>query len=231
MRGEDTTSKQLRDDLMTMLIAGHETTAAVLTWTFYELPRKPELYARVRQEIDTVLQGRSPTFEDVSNLPLLRLCLAETLRLYPEPPLLIRRALEDDVLPQGGAAKETFIPKGTDIFIATYNIHRSSEFWENPDEYDPDRFLRPFSNPAYGGWAGFTPGPVKQLYPNEVAADFAFLPFGGGTRKCVGDQFAMMESIVTVAMILQRFDLELSGDPKSVGMRTGKMIVYICILQ
>lgn len=78
-------------------------------------------------------------YEDMLKLPLIRLCLAETLRLYPEPPILIRRALVDDVLPKGGAERETFIPKGTDVFIATWNIHRSKEYWDNPEEYDPDR--------------------------------------------------------------------------------------------
>jgi cytochrome P450 family 97 subfamily B polypeptide 3 len=112
MRGEESTSKQLRDDLMTMLIAGHETTAAVLTWTFFELAQQPDLMARVQKEVDDVLQGRDPKFEDMTNLPLIRLCLAETLRMYPEPPLLIRRALEDDVLPKGGGKEHNIHPQG-----------------------------------------------------------------------------------------------------------------------
>lgn len=221
MRGEESTSHQLRDDLMTMLIAGHETTAAVLTWTFYELAKNPELYRRVQEEIDTVLQGRSPQYDDMIKLSLVRLCLAETLRMYPEPPLLIRRALGDDILPKGGAAKETFIPRGTDIFIATWNIHRSPDFWEKPEEYWPERFLKNFTNPTQESWAGYRPAGSKQLYPNEVHSDFAFLPFGGGSRKCVGDQFAMMESITTIALILQRFEVELATHPDKVGMRTG----------
>ena len=222
MRGEDTSSKQLRDDLMTMLIAGHETTAAVLTWTFYELSQNQPLLNRVQNEIDTVLKGRDPAYDDMINLPLLRMCLAETLRMYPEPPLLIRRALEDDVLPKGGAKSSTFIPKGTDIFISTWNIHRSPEFWDNPNVYDPDRFSRNFSNPNQPDWGGYIPGSGKQLYPNEVHSDFAFLPFGGGSRKCVGDQFAMMESITTIALILRKFELKLAIPAEEVGMRTGK---------
>jgi cytochrome P450 len=222
MRGEDTSSRQLRDDLMTMLIAGHETTAAVLTWTFYELSQNPALLARVQLEIDTVLAGRSPSYDDMINLPLVRMCLAETLRMYPEPPLLIRRALVDDELPRGGAARKTFIPKGSDIFISTWNLHRSPLFWEHPNVYDPDRFLRNFSNPSQTEWAGFSPGGGKQLYPNEVHSDFAFLPFGGGSRKCVGDQFAMMESISTISLILQQFELVLAIPSEQVGMRTGE---------
>ena len=224
MRGEEATSKQLRDDLMTMLIAGHETTAAVLTWTFFELTQQPELMARVQKEVDDVLKGRDPTFEDMLQLPLIRLCLAETLRMYPEPPLLIRRALRDDVLPKGGAEKETFIPRGTDVFIATWNIHRSPLFWEEPLKYNPDRFLKNFTNPTQQDWAGFKVGGGKLLYPNEVISDFAFMPFGGGSRKCVGDQFAMMEATATLALILQKFDLSLAIDAKDVGMRTGATI-------
>jgi hypothetical protein len=144
--------------------------------------------------------------------------------MYPEPPVLIRRALEDDVLPKGGAEKETYIAKGTDVFIATWNIHRSPEYWENPDEYDPERFLRPFSNEKRPDWEGFRPGGNAQTYPNEVHSDYAFMPFGGGSRKCVGDQFAMMEATATLALIIQRFDLRLATPAKDVGMKTGATI-------
>ena len=228
MRGEESTSKQLRDDLMTMLIAGHETTAAVLTWTFYELCQQPELMARVQKEVDDVLQGTDPKSDDMAHLPLIRLCIAETLRMYPEPPLLIRRALNDDVLPKGGAKSKTFIPKGTDIFIGTWNIHRSEEFWDEPLKYNPDRFMKNFTNPSQPEWAGYKAGSNKLLYPNEVTSDFAFLPFGGGSRKCVGDQFAIMEATSTLALILQRFDLSLTTPPAAVGMRTGER--YSCLI-
>ena len=223
MRGEESTSRQLRDDLMTMLIAGHETTAAVLTWAMFELSQQPALMARVQEEIDTVLGDRDPTFDDVPKLNLVRLVIAESLRMYPEPPLLIRRALEDDVLPAGGAGFETKIMRGTDVFLALYNIHRSSEFWENPDTFDPDRFTRQFSNPRRADWAGYAPSP-NSLYPNEVHSDFAYLPFGAGSRKCVGDQFACMEAVITLAMVLRRFDLKLDIKPEDVGIYTGATI-------
>ena len=228
MRGEESTSVQLRDDLMTMLIAGHETTAAVLTWTFYELCQQPELMSRVQKEIDDVLRGSHPKSEDMANLPLIRLCLSETLRMYPEPPLLIRRALEDDVLPKGGAKTKTFIPKGTDIFIGTWNIHRSEEYWEEPNKYNPDRFLKNFTNSNQPEWGGYKPGSNKLLYPNEVTSDFAFLPFGGGSRKCVGDQFAIMEATSTLALILQRFDMSLTTPASAVGMKTGTTQFVCC---
>lgn len=224
MRGEDTSSKQLRDDLMTMLIAGHETTAAVLTWALFELSQQPELVAKVRKELDEVLGDKDyPSYEDIPKLQLVRLVVAESLRMYPEPPLLIRRALEDDVLPGAGVGFETKIMRGTDIFLALYNIHRSPDFWENPNKFDPERFLRPFSNSKRPEWGGYNPN-LSTLYPNEVHADYAYLPFGAGSRKCVGDQFACMEAVITLAMTLKKFDFELAIRPEDVGIYTGATI-------
>ncbi|KAG5183231.1 cytochrome P450 [Tribonema minus] len=225
LRGEDVSNKQLRDDLMTMLIAGHETTAAVLTWATFELAQRPEVLAKAQAEVDRVLGDRRPTLDDIKQMEYIRFIVAESLRMYPEPPLLIRRALEDDVLPKGSGEFQPKIPRGADIFMAIYNIHRSPEFWENPDEFDPDRFKRPFTNPGVEGWAGFNPAAMEgQLYPNEVASDFAFLPFGGGQRKCVGDQFATMEAVVTIAMLLRRFEFKLAVRPEEVGFFTGATI-------
>jgi len=224
MRGEDTTSVQLRDDLMTMLIAGHETTAAVLTWALFEIAQQPELAQKIQAEVDTVLAGREPGFEDIYRLSLLRLVVAESLRMYPEPPLLIRRALQDDVLPRGGVDFQTKIARGTDVFIALYNIHRSSRYWEDPDTFTPERFLRPVQNQhTEDGWSGYTPS-NSTLYPNEVQSDFAYLPFGGGNRKCVGDQFACMEAVITLAMIFQKFEFSLAVSPQDVGIYTGATI-------
>lgn len=113
----------------------------------------------------------------------IRYIAAESLRMYPEPPLLIRRALESDELPPGSSGPDGHRPRitrGVDLFLAVYNLHRSKDFWENPDTFDPDRFDRPFENKGVEGWAGFNPDLLEgQLYPNEVASDFAYLPFGG----------------------------------------------------
>ena len=223
MRGEEASSKQLRDDLMTMLIAGHETTAAVLTWATFELAQQPELLAKVRAEIDEVLGDRDPTYDDIPKLNLVRLVVAESLRMYPEPPLLIRRALEEDTLPAGGTGIETKIMRGTDIFMAIYNVHRSPEYWENPNTFDPFRFTRAFKNDATPHWAGYEPAP-NAFYPNEVHSDFAYLPFGAGSRKCVGDQFACMEAVMTLSMMIKRFDVELATKPEDVGIYTGATI-------
>jgi len=225
LRGEDATGKQLRDDLMTMLIAGHETTASVLTWVLFEVAQQPELLAKVQKEIDTVLGDRMPTLDDIKNLEMVRMCVAESLRHYPEPPLLIRRALTDDVIPAGGAGFEVTVLRGQDLFISVYNIHHNPLFWEEPFKFDPERFLRPHSNPAIKDWAGYNPEAAKALlYPNEVVADFAFLPFGGGARKCVGDQFAMLEAVCTLAIVLRRFEFQFDGSPSNVGQATGATI-------
>jgi cytochrome P450 family 97 subfamily B polypeptide 3 len=168
-----------------------------------------------------VLGDRQPTLEDIKKLQMVRLCVAESLRMYPEPPLLIRRALEEHTLPRGAAAFETRIMRGADIFLSIYNIHRSPDLWERPDQFDPERFLRPFKNPKFPEWEGYDPSLFTGLYPNEVAAGFAFLPFGGGSRKCVGDQFALLESTVTLAMLLRRYEFAFVGSPDDVGMKTG----------
>jgi cytochrome P450 len=202
MRGEDLTSTVLRDDLMTMLIAGHETTAAMLTWTLFELTQgDPEMVKEIQNEVRTVLKGKDrPDYEDIVEMKKLRYSLIEALRLYPEPPLLIRRARTEDSLPPGGTGLKDGVKilRGTDIFISTWNLHRSPELWENPEKFDPTRYERPFKNMGVKGWEGFDPEKVNGIYPSENSADFAFLPFGGGQRRCIGDQFAMLEAAVTM---------------------------------
>lgn len=233
-KNEEVTNRQLRDDLMTLLIAGHETTAALLTWTLHEL-MKPEHSKHLRSvtnEIDSVLDGRRPTFEDLKNLPFMRACLIETLRLYPEPPLLIRRCVNGDEVPVGPTCSGmgdtdtvTFLP-GQDIFISTWSLHRSTLLWgEDAAVFDPTRWQRPC--PAVGRWAGYSPEKVQSSgYPNELASDFAFVPFGGGPRKCLGDQFALLEAEVCLVALFQRFNFE--ADPSAikdgVGMITGATI-------
>lgn len=158
--------------------------------------------------------------------------------MYPQPPLLIRRCRTEDQLPKGGGRDATVI-RGMDIFLVLYNMHRDERFWPNPDTFDPERFLRPYKNPTIPEWEGFDPAKWEnKLYPNEIAADFAYLPFGGGARKCVGDDFALMEATVTLAIVLRRFDFDFdlskstdvgfNANPKDlehpVGMRTGATI-------
>ena len=261
MRGEDLTSKVLRDDLMTMLIAGHETTAvsarndvigsetiisfmltfylllshsilqqAMLTWTMFGLVSSdPGLMKEIQAEIRTVMGNKSrPDYDDIVAMKKMRYALIEALRLYPEPPVLIRRARQEDTLPPGGSGLSGGVKvlRGTDIFISTWNLHRAPEYWENAEKYDPTRWERPFKNPAIKGWGGYDPEKQssQSLYPNEITSDYAFLPFGAGKRKCIGDQFAMLEASVTLSMIMNKFDFTLVGTPDDVGMKTGATI-------
>jgi len=216
--GEEISSKQLRDDLMTMLIAGHETTAAVLTWTMHLLAEHPEAAARVRAEADALLGGapdpalghkpdgmggRLPTVDDLRELRFTTRVINESMRLYPQPPVLIRRALED------GEAGGYPVKAGTDFFISVWNLHRSPALWDEPDAFRPERF-----------------GPVDGTapVPNETTTDYAYLPFGGGRRKCVGDQFALFESVVALATLMRRFDFARPPGAPPVGMTTGATI-------
>lgn len=229
MRGEETSSTQLRDDLMTMLIAGHETTASALTWALFEMRQNQELMDKVRAEIDSVIGDRAPTVDDLEKLELTRLCVAESLRMYPEPPLLIRRSLNEVQLPADSTGVAVKLLRAADIMINVYSLHRSPLYWEQPDVFDPERFLRPYKNDADPNWAGFDPEAWrgKVWYPNEVAADFAYLPFGAGQRKCVGDQFALLEATVALAMVLQRYDFDFAAPtatPADVGTNTGATI-------
>ena len=165
-----------------------------------------------------------PTVEEICALERTRLCLAESMRLYPAPPILIRRALEDVTLPEGSMGREITLKKGTDCFIAVWNLHRSPEYWENPETFDPSPVHAAIRESGVVGWNGLQPDLVTGLYPNEQSTDFAYVPFGGGQRRCAGDMFAMMEATVALSVLLKRFDFELACDPKEVEMITGATI-------
>ncbi|KAI9122036.1 hypothetical protein K1719_006725 [Acacia pycnantha] len=197
---EEVSSLQLRDDLLSLLVAGHETTGSVLTWTLYLLSKDSSSLAKAQEEVDRVLQGRRPAYEDIKDLKFLTRCIIESLRLYPHPPVLLRRAQVPDVLP--GNYK---VDSGQDIMISVYNIHHSSEVWERAEEFLPERFD--------------LDGPV----PNETNTDFRFIPFSGGPRKCVGDQFALLEATAALAIFLQHMNFELVPD-QNISMTTGATI-------
>lgn len=197
---EEVSSVQLRDDLLSMLVAGHETTGSALTWTLYLLSKDSSSLIKAQEEVDRVLQGRLPSYEDVKELKFLTRCIMESLRLYPHPPVLIRRAQVDDVFPGGYK-----VNAGQDIMISVYNIHHSSQVWERADDFIPERFH------------------LESPVPNETNTDFRFIPFSGGPRKCVGDQFALLEAIVGLAVFVQRLNFELVPD-QNIGMTTGATI-------
>lgn len=198
--GDDVTSKQLRDDLMTMLIAGHETSAAVLTWTFYLLSKEPSVMSKLQAEVDSVLGDRFPTIEDMKKLKYTTRVINESLRLYPQPPVLIRRSIEDDVL------GEYPIKRGEDIFISVWNLHRSPTLWNDADKFEPERW------------------PLDGPNPNETNQGFKYLPFGGGPRKCIGDMFASYEVVVALAMLVRRFNFQMAVGAPPVVMTTGATI-------
>ena len=181
--GEGMSDKQLRDEILTIFLAGHETTANALTWTWYLLARHPEAEARLHDELDRVLGGRPPSFADLAELKWTRMVLEEAMRLYPPAHTISRTALGEDRI--GGVR----VPRGASITISIYVTHRSPNIWPEPERFDPERFA-----------------------PAAVAARhrFAYLPFGGGPRICIGSSFAMAEAQVIVAAIAQRYRVRLA---------------------
>lgn len=180
--GERMSDRQLRDEVLTILLAGHETTANALTWALYLLSQHPDAARELRAQIDRVLGGRPATAGDLPVLSYTRMVFQETLRLYPPAWGIARRAIEDDTL--GGYR----VPAGSVININIYALHRHPDFWDDPDEFRPERFSELASQERH---------------------KFAYLPFSAGPRKCIGDQFAMFEGQLILATIAQHLDLAL----------------------
>ena len=176
--GQAMSDEQLRDEVMTLFVAGHDTTASALGWAFYLLDGHPEVAARLASELRTVLGGRSPTLEDLARLELTRMVIDEAMRLYPPGWLMGRRAMQDDEI--GGF----FIPANTFVFVSPWVVQRNPRVWTDPDRFDPGRFSpeRASSIPRY-----------------------AYFPFGGGPRQCIGQSFALMEMQLVLATLFQRF--------------------------
>jgi cytochrome P450 len=180
--GEAMTDEQLRVEVTTFLLAGQETTSLALTWTWYLLSQHPQVRQRLEDEIDAVLGGRPPDYMDLANLPYLRMVVDESMRLYPPAWGFSRQAMSDDQL--GGFR----LPRGWLAFVIPYVLHRLPAFWRDPDVFDPERFLP------------------------ERSADrpkFAYIPFGAGPRQCIGNQFALIETQLTVATFAQAYRLRL----------------------
>ncbi|MGZ4135295.1 MAG: cytochrome P450, partial [Tumebacillaceae bacterium] len=180
--GQPIPDREIRDQILTILIAGHETTANALSWVWYLLSQHPEVQAQFHHELDTVLGDRSPTFADVSNLTYTQLILQETLRLYP-PAWMILREAREDVEIEG----YTF-PKNASMIICAYTVHRNPHYFPDPDAFKPERFAS-----------------------EEIKAipKYAYFPFGGGSRACIGSNFAMMEATLILATIAQKYRLRL----------------------
>ncbi len=180
--GGQMTNKQVKDEAMTLFIAGHETTANALAWTFYLLGQHPEIEHRLAQEIMSTLDGRKPTLADLAKLPYLEMVVKESMRLYPPAWTTSREAQVDFEV--GGYT----IPKGSTIMTSMYVLHHDPRFWDDPETFKPERF---------------------STANEESISKYAYFPFGGGPRVCIGNQFAMMEAQLVLATILQRYSLSL----------------------
>ena len=182
--GQTMSERQIRDELMTMLIAGHETVASALTWTWQLLALHPEMYDRMIAEVNSVLAGCPPASSDLANLPYTAAVFAEALRLYPPAWLITRKALvADEIL-------GFRIPAGSLIILSPYVIQRRAENWLEPQEFQPERFLG----------------------SNEVNR-FAYIPFGAGPRLCIGSHFAQVEAQLILACAAQQVRLEMTAPP------------------
>ena len=180
--GEGMSDAQLRDEVMTVMLAGHETTAVALSWLWFLLAEHPAVEHDLHDELDGVLGGRTPELADLARLPFTKMVIEEALRLYPPVWATGRQAVEDDEV--GGYA----IPKGMLVQMSQFVTHRHREFWERPNSFYPEHF---------------TP---------ERTADrphFAYFPFGGGPRQCIGNNFALMEAQLALAILAQRFRVRL----------------------
>jgi cytochrome P450 len=180
--GEGMSDKQLRDEVVTLFLAGHETTANALTWASYLLSTHVAIERRLRAEVDETLQGRIPTDSDLPNLTYTRMVIDETLRLYPPAWITNRRAIEADTV------CGYRIPADATVSISPYVTHRDPTLWQNPEGFDPDRFA-----------------PER----SDARPHYAYFPFGGGPRRCIGKGFALMESTLVLALLTQRCELHL----------------------
>jgi len=178
--GEPMSDRQLLDEILTLIVAGHETTASSLNWFWYLLAQSPDAAARIHAEVDAASDAL-PGYDDLARFPYARRAIDEALRMYPPGWLLTRRALAAATI--GGYA----LPAGTDVLISPYLVQRHPRYWRDPDVFDPDRFL-----------------------PEACAARnrFVYLPFGLGPRACIGEHFALIEMHAHVAIIARRFALE-----------------------
>jgi len=172
----------LMAECATLFGAGHETTATTLTWAWYLLCQHPESYQKVLEEVDSVLQGRTPTYADLARLPYCLQVFKEAMRLYPPAYAFSRRAIRDVEI------DGYRVPKNWFVLLTPYTLHRREEYFPEPEKFQPERF---------------TPEREKQL------PRYAYLPFGAGPRICIGQYFAMMEGHLLLATLAQRVSFSL----------------------
>jgi cytochrome P450 len=180
--GGQMTDVQLRDEVMTIFLAGHETTANALTWTWYLLSQNPEAEAKLHREIDSVLGGRLPTFADVPQLKYTEMVLAESMRLYPPAWALGRLAMNDCEI--GGYV----VPRKSLVLMSQFVMHRDPRYFPEPLRFDPERWT---------------------AQARELRPQFSYFPFGGGPRRCIGESFAWMEGVLLIAALAQQWQMRL----------------------
>jgi cytochrome P450 len=180
--GEALTDLQIYDEIMTLILAGYETVGNGAAWTLYALSKHPEVRRRLEQELKEVLDGKTPAVEDLGVLPYLQMVIDESLRLYPPIWAFPRDSINDDVI--GGY----HIPAGSMILLSPYATHHSPAIWDDPEAFDPERFA-----------------PQKK----DSWSRFAYFPFGGGQRQCIGNRYALMQMQVVVSKVVQRFQMHL----------------------
>ena len=185
--GSQMTDAQLRDEVMTLFLAGHETTALSLSWSWYLLATHPEVEKKWHAELKEVLGDRLPTVEDLRNLTYTEMITKEAMRLYPPAYAVGREALEDTSF---GGFK---VPKGSQVFAFQWVTQRDERYFENPDRFDPERWTAERA---------------------EEIPKYAYFPFGGGPRQCIGNYFAMMEIVLLLATIGQCFSLSLAAEQR-----------------
>lgn len=186
VRGGD--ERLAHDEILTTILAGHDTTGVALAWTFSLLSTHPEVARRLQAEVERVLGGRPPTLDDLPALEYAEMVLKESLRLYPPAWVLSRRAVDDDQI------GDYHIPRGATVFVSPYLTHRHPGFWRNPEGFDPERFRRGAAPPE----------------------PFAYFPFGGGPRLCIGNNFALMAAQIVLVMVVQKYRLELATGQSAV---------------
>jgi cytochrome P450 len=171
--------EEVRDELVIIFLAGHETTALAMTYVWYLLSQHPAVEAKLHAELDAVLGGRAPAHDDLANLPYTRMVIEESMRLYPPAPGLSGRvALEEDEI------AGQHIPKGAMVLITPWVVHRHRLLWDDPERFDPERF-----------------SPER----SQGRPRFAYMPFGGGPRVCIGAALAMTEAVLILATLAQRY--------------------------
>lgn len=185
--GEGMSDEQIRDEVMTLLLAGHETTALALTFTFFLLAQHPEVEEKLIAELDAELGDDTPTVGDLRDLDYLEKVVTESMRLYPPVPGIVREPVEDD------RVGEFRIPAGVTVSMSQHVVHRDSRWYDDPMAFRPERWTDEF---------------------RESLPRLAYFPFAAGPRRCIGDRFALMEARLVLATILQAYHLELVSSPK-----------------